>query len=545
MVLGKQWNKAFSEALGSWQKSLLPNALNTYEYPPNSASSFSFTVRKAAILAKIGAKSPKFTINATPFDKLCNFDGIQIEEPKLLFSNKNGSGLVTDTHPIRGILQNQPYDFAMSARDVVSGVRLGVVCPSRDSTNLSQYLGDLHNGVKITRKSEYILDYPGFSQAFGLPIDVPNRQSTDWHDCSEPLPDTEAISGSRQLRDSIVNAIVALQASGQPTVVIIYIPKRWANWEKYNSNREHFDLHNFVKAFCVQRGIATQFLREETLEKSDQGEIRWWLALSFYAKTMLTPWILEPFDRETAYMGLGYSVDPLAGKGSNITLGCSHIYSADGKGLKYRLRRLDDVAFDRRGNPFMSKEDARRLGDSVRQLFYESMGNLPKRVVVHKRNYFRPDEMEGLLEGLHGVDIVDMLEVNVEDTLRYTATRVFNDGRVDFDGFPVSRGTAMVVDRRRALVWVHGTTQSVDPNRPKFYLGKNRIPAPLMVIRHYGNSDLQLIAREILGLSKMNWNTFDMYTRLPATIQSSNIIAQIGTLLERFGSSSYDYRLFI
>jgi hypothetical protein len=53
------------------------------------------------------------------------------------------------------------------------------------------------------------------------------------------------------------------------------------------------------------------------------------------------------------------------------------------------------------------------------------------------------------------------------------------------------------------------------------------------------------VADEILGLSKMDWNTFDLYSKDPATIQSSNAIARIGVLLERFGPVSYDYRLFI
>jgi hypothetical protein len=56
---------------------------------------------------------------------------------------------------------------------------------------------------------------------------------------------------------------------------------------------------------------------------------------------------------------------------------------------------------------------------------------------------------------------------------------------------------------------------------------------------------VQQLAEEILGLSKMNWNTFDLYTKLPATLQSSNEIARIGSLLQRFGTASYDYRLFI
>jgi hypothetical protein len=43
----------------------------------------------------------------------------------------------------------------------------------------------------------------------------------------------------------------------------------------------------------------------------------------------------------------------------------------------------------------------------------------------------------------------------------------------------------------------------------------------------------------------MNWNNPDLYSKVPATIDSSNTIAKIGSLLERFGPVSYDYRLFI
>ncbi len=76
-------------------------------------------------------------------------------------------------------------------------------------------------------------------------------------------------------------------------------------------------------------------------------------------------------------------------------------------------------------------------------------------------------------------------------------------------------------------------------------LRRRRIPAHLIIKRHSGVSDLSLIASEILGLSKMNWNTFDLYTKLPATLDSSSTIAKIGLLLEPFGRKSYDYRFFM
>ncbi len=57
--------------------------------------------------------------------------------------------------------------------------------------------------------------------------------------------------------------------------------------------------------------------------------------------------------------------------------------------------------------------------------------------------------------------------------------------------------------------------------------------------------DLAVLAEEILGLSKMNWNSADLYTRLPASVNSSKQIAQLGVLLNRFGPMPYDFRLFI
>jgi len=76
-------------------------------------------------------------------------------------------------------------------------------------------------------------------------------------------------------------------------------------------------------------------------------------------------------------------------------------------------------------------------------------------------------------------------------------------------------------------------------------MGGRGIPAPLVIKKHHGPSSLETISNEILALTKMNWNSASLYSRLPATIQSSNDIARIGSMLSRFSGKSYDYRLFI
>jgi hypothetical protein len=271
--------------------------------------------------------------------------------------------------------------------------------------------------------------------------------------------------------------------------------------------------------------------------------IRWWLSLALYVKSMRTPWVLSSLDDDSAFVGLGISLDRKAEKGRQVVLGCSHLYSAQGQGLQFRLSRIENPIFRNR-NTFMSYDDARRVGETIRQLFWESRLRLPSRVVIHKQTPFLADERKGLQAGLSGVDQIELLEVQIDSALRYLSSVAQRDGSFKEDGFPVKRGTLLKLDRESALLWVHGVSRAVNP-RLNYYQGKRRIPAPLVIRRHSGRSDLTTLGDEILGLSKMNWNSFDFYTKVPATIETSRQIARIGALLERFGASSYDYRLFM
>jgi hypothetical protein len=258
---------------------------------------------------------------------------------------------------------------------------------------------------------------------------------------------------------------------------------------------------------------------------------------------MRTPWVLESLDSDSAFVGLGMSLDRKAHRGSHVILGCSHLYNAQGQGLQFRLSKIENPIIRRR-NAFMSFDDARRVGETIRQLFWESRFRLPGRVVIHKLTPFLEEERHGLQAGLSGVKEIDLIEIYIDKALRYLSSIPQRDGTFKEDKFPMKRGTILKLAADTALLWVHGVSNVVDSHR-SYYQGKRRIPAPLVINRHSGRSDLTMIGEEILGLSKMNWNSFDLYTKMPATVESSRQIARIGSLLERFGSTSYDYRLFM
>lgn len=543
LVLQKQYNKEFNEALKKWREKIIVNKL-PYEFPSNCGSTFRFIISPAPLYAKISSAGGKKTIAIdSSYERFFTLNGAQFNEPKLIFSMKDGQGQIKDSHPIRGVSLNQPYDFNVNQTMPNREIRLAMICPQTDSEKVSRYITNINMRKAPEKNTEYLLEFPGFTQAFGIALELPQPSHNNWVFCTEPVHPSSQTEGAHELVRHLCNAIDKISSLSSPNVVMIYIPYRWRTWEKYNNIGDRFDLHDFIKAYCVQRGIATQFIREETMTKPQQCQIMWWLSLSFYVKAGRTPWILDSTDKDTAYMGIGYSIDSSAKKGNQIILGCSHLYSSNGLGLKYKLSKIEEPIF-RNKNPYMSENDARRMGESVRQLFFESLGKLPRRVVIHKRTPFSKEEKAGLLSGLAGIDNIDMIEINVESAQRYVSAFVKPDGKFADDNFPMKRASAIILESQKALMWVHGTTEALDPGR-RYYQGKSRIPAPLVIKRHYGNSSLSTIAREILGLSKMNWNTFDLYTKLPATIQSSNEIAKIGAMLERFGPMSYDYRLFI
>lgn len=540
-ILGYQHNAPFNQVMKRWRDRLFAADTSSFEFPPDRGSTFRFEIRRAPVFAAIGARNGTLSDRARAY---AQHRGMLLVEPALVFADKRTGSLVREAYAIRGLVENRPYDFALTRAGVAGTIRVGVVCTKREERMAAAFLQGFHSRFAPGKyEADYLVDFPGFEGVFGVPIEVPAPGARAWQSYAEPSLGADARSGVSDLTRAITRAIDAVHAACAPNVVVAFIPTRFERWERFESDNERIDLHDFVKAYCVQKGIATQFLRQRTVENQQECRVWWWLSVAAYAKSMRTPWVLDALDGGTAFVGLGFSLDPIAVRGEHVVLGCSHIYNPRGEGLQYRLTKVEDPII-RGKNCFLSEPDARRVGETVRQLFYESKFELPSRVVIHKRTPFLKSEIAGLRRGLDGVREIELLEINADDALRYVSSVPRPDGSFAEDNFPVERGTVVQLADWEALLWVHGASSAVAPRR-KYYQGKRRIPAPLLLRRHAGISDLSKLAAEILGLSKMNWNTGDFYTKLPSTVVSSNQIAKIGSLLDRFGAVPYDYRLFI
>ncbi|WP_374030835.1 hypothetical protein [Bdellovibrio bacteriovorus] len=313
----------------------------------------------------------------------------------------------------------------------------------------------------------------------------------------------------------------------------------------------YFDLHDSVKLYSAKKGIKVQFVERKSLDYADQLRVKWWLAQGLYVKGAGIPWKINTTIPNTAYIGLGYAL-----KDGNTLLAASQLFDERGQGLRVLMQPVrKHIVINK--NPFMSKDDARRLITTLRESYFSSGSNSKlDRIVIHKSNFFNRDEIEGITQALDGIQNVELLQIQ-ESTLwkglRWNSELrqgkwASRDKNNPYHMFPLQRGAAIQIDDFSALLWTDGSVQHPDLNNPKYnyYQSARGIPSPLLLRRFHGTDPVDVLIKDILKLTKMNWNSGQLYKRLPVTIEFSKILAEMAKQSEQLvGTYAYDFRYFI
>lgn len=537
VINGNTPNLNVSNYIDKWINTLVGSKSLVGHIPAQNNDCFEFRISaNSALIGIISARNSALKMPLIINPKRIVMKGIECKDPELVFFNPAQNTMNTDFHPMRGLTNNNPYDFALGSKMTRASITLGVICPTNHSKEFQLFLNELNHKHRVQFNPDYVIPFPGFFNAFKTGLNVPTIRDKQWIEISAPK-NLDVALAINEFRESILRQIDKLSAQ-EADVIVIYIPKEY---ELY-TEQDDYDLHDVVKAYAAQKNIATQFIREITIESSLRCQIMWALSLAIYVKSCHVPWVISAIRPDTAFAGIGYSINK-SEYGTNVVVGCSHIYSSDGQGLKYKLSKIKDFYLDRKNNPFLTESEAYKLGLNIKELFYKSFTELPKRVVIHKRTPFRKEEIDGIVKCLSssGISDIQLLEINYEDDLQsFAYTKNFN-----IDTFPVKRGLCFPMDKRTILLFTHGIAPSVRNPNFKYIQGGKTVPMPLKIVKHYGSGDMAQIATEILGLSKMNWNSFGLYTKLPCTIESSNQLARIGWLLSQYDGTIYDYRFFM
>lgn len=466
------------------------------------------------------------------------FNGFtKLSEPAVYFHYQDKSKQTI--HPISGLklMGTLEESYGQSS----SKINLAIISPDFGFNKVKAHLDSLLSAINPTTEREYLKEYTGFDDIYKKQLIIPASMESEFV-VTIPKQETENITAI-QFYDNLKSKIDKLALkSTEIDCVVIYIPNEWARFRELKNENTYFDLHDSLKLYCVKKGITLQFIENKSITYNDQAKIRWWLSLGIYVKSNGTPWKVETESIETAFVGLGYAVRQ---NGHNkVVLGSSQIFDGHGNGLKFLLQPIEKPLFYNK-NPFMNREDAFRLISNIRNTYHRIDPIIGmKKLVLHKTTHFTTAEIAGISNALEGIDNVELLQIQQFSAWRAIKLIKNINNRHEPFGYPIERGTIILLDDYSFLLWTHGVVESPELNG-RYYQGKKGIPAPLLIRRFKGTDPIETVANDILKLTKMNWNGAELYKTFPVTIDFSKKLSVMGKQLEELGNKPYDFRFFI
>lgn len=285
------------------------------------------------------------------------------------------------------------------------------------------------------------------------------------------------------------------------------------------------DFHDMLKARAMQQyRKPIQIIlpptygdsRNRTISRSgrkkelqDEATRAWNLHTALYYKADGVPWRLprESTELTVCYVGVSFyrTLDRSA-----LLSSVAQVFNERGEGVVVRG-----------GAPIMSKEDrqphlpeeqAYLLMKDALSRYWDVHKTVPARVVIHKSSRFQESEREGFSAALNerNVSTHDFLWISSSDT------KLFRGGQ-----YPPLRGTLLSLDDQEMVLYTRGSVDFFET-----YPGKY-VPVPLRVRSENAEEAQQFLAREVLALSKMNWNKTQFDGAEPITLQAARKCSNI------------------
>lgn len=295
-------------------------------------------------------------------------------------------------------------------------------------------------------------------------------------------------------------------------------------------SRFHQDFHNSLKAHAMATDLPTQLLWDSTLRRSrgtqDPATVAWNFFTAVYYKAGNVPWELPFPTGGTCFVGVTFyreGPDPDAPTRTCL----AQAFSETGEGI---VLRGDPVTWDKERDrrPHLNRDAAKKLLQLVLDTYHRQFHVAPRRVVVHKTSRYWDDERQGFMDALQGVPSHDLLAIERR------GIRFFRLGAE-----PPVRGTVVQLGARNYLIFTRGYVPFL-----RAYPGM-RVPNPLEVVEHFGDSAADRVCSEILALTKLNWNTSAFASADPITIGFSRDVARIIKELPDGVQPHYKYRFYM
>ena len=518
------YNQNYNEKLKYWEGLFRQNGAVCFAYKD-------MTVRFQSPATSCGGTNRRkewHELNAYSFD-----------EPVMCFSDSDDQK--NSINQLRGLVKYGPVDCSYVSEGIShSPVKLALLSPKETLSDILRHLNSL-NSQSRPKRDAFLPDYEGFSAIYRRELLVPSE-----YDTKLCITYPSAYFNTKPARDFVdflkrgINKFAECRLEFD--VLVIYIPKSFSRFRESSDISLDFNLHDAIKLYATEHGVAVQFIEERSINSYDPCKVLWGLSTSLYAKSQGVLWHPKSINEDTVYIGIGYAQSEKKG----ICIGCSQLFDSTGTGVRMILRKIRNPLYAGKKNPYMDKDEARKMMTALREKYYHCCPTSKiKRVVIHKTTPFMKDEIIGITQAFEGVD-VELIQI--QEISSWRGVRFGDYAQADAYNFALQRGTVVSLNEESFLLWTHGCVMSDElagRNR-NYYKSGRGIPSPVLVKRFYGEADADVLAREILMLTKMNWNSGDsLYKVLPVTLDFAKVLSRMSKQDEAIYDKPYDFRYFM
>ena len=447
-----------------------------------------------------------------------------LEEPELEF------GAANRHVDIRfGIRDYGPFDLQLSRAP--KEVRVGLIGTSETVEGTTRWLERCSQGVaqKQTKQPNLFPAFPPVSStsSFCCAFVADTSMTRTLTNAS-----LETVSNAVTVPDRVEKAaelfikeVEFLAENSHPNVIMCALPLELLEMlfeEKKSPGRK--DLHHLLKARTMQWRIPIQLILPSTYDESkarklkrtgiprplqDEATRAWNIFSALYYKAGGTPWRLvrDSSQLSACFVGISFfeSLDR-----SRLTTSMAQVFNELGEGVVVRGGGASLSKDDRQ--PHLSGDDCQALITDALAKYRDVHRTLPARVVIHKSSPFSPEEEAGARKAIKEarIEIYDFVHVTDSEI------RLYRDGV-----YPPLRGTFLQTSGRAGVLYTRGSVPFFE-TYPGMY-----VPKPVSIKIAAGDQTPLAHAKEILALTKMNWNSTQFDGAMPLTLTAAHSVGNV------------------
>lgn len=289
----------------------------------------------------------------------------------------------------------------------------------------------------------------------------------------------------------------------------------------------------------MKNNIPIQIIRESTIKTGEESQDNrsgltpisdraWNMSTTLYYKSGGKPWKLSTAREGVCYIGMAFKRAGF-GKGAKTATCAAQMFLDSG----------DGVVFVGEEGPWYSpikkqfhltKEAAKLLLEGILNSYKILEGKQLKEIFIHSRSIVDEQEIKGYLEACPKETKLVIIRVKTERK----GLKLFREGRR-----PVLRGTFLKKNDKSGYLWGSGFKP-----RLSTYDGWE-VPVPLKIDILYGNAQIEQVSKDILGLTKLNYNSCKLGDSEPVTIKFSDAVGEILVSNEAIKETKSQFKFYI